>query len=75
MIANIEDGYVSIKHTPFDNTKVGTQTVTYTATDKWGRSGTTNRTITVTSTNPLDTTYIDFMNPNLQTKRLFRTKD
>ncbi|MFN8604531.1 MAG: hypothetical protein U0Z74_00295 [Romboutsia timonensis] len=36
----IEDGYVSIKHSSFDNTRLRTQTVTYTATDKWGRSST-----------------------------------
>lgn len=70
--SNIEDGYVSIKHSSFDNTKVGAQTVTYTATDKWGRSSTKDRIITVTSTNPLDTTYIDFMNPNNSQERLFR---
>ncbi|MFQ7439261.1 putative mucin/carbohydrate-binding domain-containing protein [Romboutsia timonensis] len=70
--SNIEDGYVSIKHSSFDNTKVGAQTVTYTATDKWGRSSTKDRIITVTSTNPLDTTYIDFMNPNNSKERLFR---
>lgn len=70
--SNIEDGYVSIKHSSFDNTKVGDQTVTYTATDKWGRSSTKDRIITVTSTNPLDTTYIDFMDPNNSEERLFR---
>lgn len=70
--SNIEDGYVSIKHSSFDNTKVGAQTVTYTATDKWGRSSTKDRIITVTSTNPLDTTYIDFMDPNNSKERLFR---
>lgn len=70
--SNIEDGYVSIKHSSFDNTKVGAQTVTYTATDKWGRSSTKDRIITVTSTNPLDTTYIDFMNPNNSKEHLFR---
>ena len=70
--SNIEDGYVSIKHSSFNNTKVGAQTVTYTATDKWGRSSTKDRIITVTSTNPLDTTYIDFMNPNNSQEYLFR---
>lgn len=70
--SNIEDGYVSIKHSSFDNTKVGDQTVTYTATDKWGRSRTKDRIITVTSTNPLDTTYIDFMDPNNSKECLFR---
>ena len=70
--SNIEDGYVSIKHSSFDNTKVGDQTVTYTATDKWGRSSTKDRIITVTSTNPLDTTYIDFMDPNNSQEHLFR---
>ena len=70
--SNIEDGYVSIKHSSFNNTKVGAQTVTYTATDKWGRSSTKDRIITVTSTNPLDTTYIDFMDPNNSKEHLFR---
>lgn len=70
--SNIEDGYVSIKHSSFNNTKVGAQTVTYTATDKWGRSSTKDRIITVTSTNPLDTTYIDFMDPNNSNEHLFR---
>ena len=37
MLSNIEKGYVSITHTPFDNTYVGNQIITYTATDRWGR--------------------------------------
>ena len=60
----LENGDVSIKHSKFDNTKVGEQTITYTATDKWGKSGTKTRTIEVTSENPLDTTYIEFMGKN-----------
>ena len=58
---NIEKGYVSITHTPFDNTYVGTQIITYTATDRWGNKGTVDRTITVNSGNPLDSTYIELM--------------
>ncbi len=57
----LENGDVSITHSKFDNTRVGEQTITYTATDKWGKSGTQTRTIEVTSENPLDTTYIEFM--------------
>ena len=69
---NIENGYVSITHTPFDNTKVGEQIITYTATDRWGNSSTKDRTITVTSTNPLDTTYIEFMDQNKSNESLFK---
>ena len=73
---NIEKGDVSITHTPFDNTKVGKQTVTYTATDKWGRSSTKDRTITVTSENPLDYTYIEFKknNGDENSESLFKIK-
>ena len=35
---NLESGYVSITHSKFDNTKVGEQTISYTATDRWGKS-------------------------------------
>ena len=59
---SIENGTVSLTHTTFDNTKVGNQTIVYTATDSWGRTSTKSRTVTVTSENPLDTTYIEFMN-------------
>ena len=57
----IENEDVFITHTPFDKTKVGEQTITYTATDSWGRTGTKDRKVTVTSENPLDNTYIEFM--------------
>ena len=72
--ANIEKGYVSITHTPFDNTYVGTQIITYTATDRWGNKGTANRTITVNSENPLDSTYIELMKPEATDESLFKLK-
>lgn len=73
-VGNIESGYVSITHSKFDNTKVGNQTITYTATDRWGNSSTKDRTVTVTSTNPLDSTYIEFMNPSNTSQSLFKIK-
>ena len=69
---NLENGYVSITNSKFDNTRVGEQTITYTATDRWGRSSTKDRTVTVTSTNPLDSTDIEFMNPNNNSESLFK---
>ena len=72
--ANIEKGYVSITHTPFDNTYVGTQIITYTATDRWGNKGTANRTITVNSENPLDSTYIELMKSESTNESLFKLK-
>ena len=71
---NIEKGYVSITHTPFDNTYVGTQIITYTATDRWGNKGTANRTITVNSGNPLDSTYIELMKSESTDESLFKLK-
>ena len=71
---NIEKGYVSITHTPFDNTYVGTQIITYTATDRWGNKGTVDRTITVNSGNPLDSTYIELMKPEATDESLFKLK-
>ncbi|MDU7536646.1 MAG: putative mucin/carbohydrate-binding domain-containing protein, partial [Peptostreptococcaceae bacterium] len=71
---NIEKGYVSITHTPFDNTYVGTQIITYTATDRWGNKGTANRTITVNSGNPLDSTYIELMKSESTNESLFKLK-
>ncbi len=58
---SIENEEVFITHTPFDKSKVGKQIITYTATDKWGRTGSKNRTVNVTSTNPLEYTSIEFM--------------
>ena len=72
--ANIEKGYVSITHTPFDNTYVGTQIITYTATDRWGNKGTVDRTITVNSGNPLDSTYIELMKSESTNESLFKLK-
>lgn len=69
---NIDSGYVSITHSKFDNTKVGQKTITYTATDRWGKSSTKERTVTVVSQNPLDYTYIEFTNPNNPSETLFR---
>ena len=71
---NIEKGYVSITHTPFDNTYVGNQIITYTATDRWGNKGTANRTITVNSGNPLDSTYIELMKSESTNESLFKLK-
>ncbi|MFR8151938.1 MAG: putative mucin/carbohydrate-binding domain-containing protein, partial [Romboutsia timonensis] len=71
---NIEKGYVSITHTPFDNTYVGTQIITYTATDRWGNKGTVDRTITVNSENPLDSTYIELMKSEVTDESLFKLK-
>ncbi len=71
---NIEKGYVSITHTPFDNTYVGTQIITYTATDRWGNKGTADRTITVNSENPLDSTYIELMKSESTNESLFKLK-
>lgn len=65
---------MSITHTPFDNTYVGTQIITYTATDRWGNKGTANRTITVNSGNPLDSTYIELMKPESTDESLFKLK-
>ena len=71
---NIEKGYVSITHTPFDNTYVGNQIITYTATDRWGNKGTVDRTITVNSENPLDSTYIELMKSEVTDESLFKLK-
>lgn len=65
---------MSITHTPFDNTYVGTQIITYTATDRWGNKGTANRTITVNSENPLDSTYIELMKSESTNESLFKLK-
>ena len=61
---NLDTKVVSITYSSYDVKKVGEQTITYTATDKWGRSSTATRKLTVTSQNPLDTKYIEFKKNN-----------
>ena len=61
---NLDTKAVSITYSSYDVKKVGEQTITYTATDKWGRSSTATRKLTVTSQNPLDTKYIEFKKNN-----------
>ena len=61
---NLETKAVSITYSSYDVKKVGDQTITYTATDKWGRSNTKTRKLTVKSSNPLDTKYIEFKRNN-----------
>ncbi|CDB74104.1 unknown [Clostridium sp. CAG:265] len=68
---NLDTKAVSITYTSYDVKKVGEQTITYTATDKWGKSSTTTRKLTVTSTNPMDAKYIEFKNGN---QSLFKIK-
>ena len=61
---NLDTKAVSISYSSYDIKRVGEQTITYTATDKWGRSSTATRKLTVTSQNPLDTKYIEFKKNN-----------
>ena len=61
---NLDTKAVSITYSSYDVKKVGEQTITYTATDKWGKSSTATRKLTVTSQNPLDTKYIEFKKNN-----------
>ena len=61
---NLETKAVSITYSSYDVKKVGEQTITYTATDKWGKSSTETRKLIVTSQNPLDTKYIEFKKNN-----------
>ena len=61
---NLDTKVVSITYSSYDVKKVGEQTITYTATDKWGRASTATRKLTVTSQNPLDTKYIEFKKNN-----------
>ena len=61
---NLDTKAVSITYSSYDVKKVGEQTITYTATDKWGKSSTKTRKLTVTSENPLDTKYIEFKKNN-----------
>ena len=73
---NLETKAVSITYSSYDVKKVGNQTITYTATDKWGRSNTETRKLTVKSSNPLDTKYIEFKKNNEGNKgeSLFKIK-
>ena len=59
---NLDTKAVSITYSSYDVKKVGEQTITYTATDKWGKSSTATRKLTVTSENPMDSKYIEFKN-------------
>ena len=68
---NLESKAVSITYSSYDVKKVGEQTITYTATDKWGKSSTKTRKLIVTSQNPMDTKYIEFKNGD---KSLFKIK-
>ncbi|WP_302630769.1 immunoglobulin-like domain-containing protein [uncultured Clostridium sp.] len=68
---NLESKAVSITYSSYDVKKVGEQTITYTATDKWGKSSTKTRKLTVTSENPMDSKYIEFKNGD---KSLFKIK-
>ena len=61
---NLDTKAVSITYSSYDVKKVGEQTITYTATDKWGKSSTKTIKLTVTSKNPLDTKYIEFKKNN-----------
>ncbi|WP_294398863.1 hypothetical protein [uncultured Clostridium sp.] len=73
---NLDTKAVSITYSSYDVKKVGEQTITYTATDKWGKSSTATRKLTVTSENPLDTKYIEFKknNEGNSGKSLFKIK-
>ena len=73
---NLESKAVSITYSSYDVKKVGEQTITYTATDKWGKSSTATRKLIVTSENPLDTKYIEFKKNNEQNNgtSLFKIK-
>ena len=68
---NLESKAVSITYSSYDVKKVGEQTITYTATDKWGRSSTATRKLIVTSENPMDSKYIEFKSGD---KSLFKIK-
>ena len=68
---NLDTKAVSITYSSYDVKKVGEQTITYTATDKWGKSSTKTINLTVTSENPMDSKYIEFKNGN---QSLFKIK-
>ena len=68
---NLDTKAVSVTYSSYDIKKVGEQTITYTATDKWGKSSTKTINLTVTSENPMDSKYIEFKNGN---QSLFKIK-
>ena len=57
----------------FDVNVVGTQTVTYTYTDSWGKTGTVTREVVVEPKNDLETISVKFMN-DTGTKEIFTLK-
>ena len=73
---NLDTKVVSITYSSYDTKRVGEQTITYTATDKWGKSSTATRKLIVKSQNPLDTKYIEFKknNENNTGTSLFKIK-
>ena len=68
---NLDTRVVSISHSDFNNSKVGTQTITYTVTDSWGKSSTAQMNLIVTSSNPIDEKYIELKDGD---KSLFKIK-
>jgi len=68
---NLDARVVSISHSNFNNSKVGTQTITYTVTDSWGKSSTAQMNLIVTSRNPIDEKYIELKDGD---KSLFKIK-
>ena len=68
---NLDARVVSISHSNFNNSKVGTQTITYTVTDSWGKSSTAQMNLIVTSSNPIDEKYIELKDGD---KILFKIK-
>ena len=68
---NLDARVVSISHSDFNNSKVGTQTITYTVTDSWGKSSTVQMNLIVTSSNPIDEKYIELKYGD---KSLFKIK-
>ena len=68
---SLETKAVSITYSSYDVKKVGEQTITYTATDKWGKSSTKTIKLTVASENPMDSKYIEFKYGN---QSLFKIK-
>ena len=68
---NLDARVVSISHSNFNNSKVGTQTITYTVTDSWGKSSTAQMNLIVTSSNPIDEKYIELKDGD---KSLFKIK-
>ena len=68
---NLDARFVSISYSDFNNSKVGTQTITYTVTDSWGKSSTAQMNLIVTSSNPIDEKYIELKDGD---KSLFKIK-